>query len=84
MEGADLILLRGQLPRATRGLCRDPFPTDKLQLQRAESEYLRDSKGFDEEKSTMPVPRKGKASLQNTTHNRTCSFSFCFLTRKKS
>lgn len=78
MEGADLIFLRRQLPRATRGLPRDPFPTDKLQLQRAESEYPRDSKRFDEEKSTVPVPRKGKASLQNTTHNRTCSLVFVF------
>lgn len=51
-----------------------PFPIDKLQL----AGYLRDGKGFDEGKPAMPVPIKNKASLQNTTYNRTCSFSFSF------
>lgn len=61
-DGGLTIFLSGQLPKATRGLHKDPFPLDK-QLDLAALEDLRGSKGFDEGKPTMFVPRKSKASL---------------------
>lgn len=52
-DGGLTICLSGQLPKATGGLHRDPFPIDKLQLDLAALEDLRGSKGFDEGKPTM-------------------------------